>query len=297
MDRTIFIASAIVAGLLIWGCGDSRCVSLPSGTGPTQHISNSPSVRFAVIGDYGLAGGGEKMVSGLVKSLSPDLVITTGDNNYPNGSGLTIDINIGQYYSDFIHPYSGAFGKGASMNRFFPSLGNHDWPPRAYLKYFTLPGNERYYDFTWGPVHFFAVDTFECEPDGIDSGSIQADWLRDGLASSTKPFRFVYGHHPPYSSSSRTYAYMRWPFGAWGADAFFAGHDHFYERLDIGGVLYFIAGLGGRDMHGFGTPAPGSVVRYNDEFGAMLVEVIGNTATFSFFDVSNNLIDNTVVAK
>ena len=25
-------------------------------------------------------------------------------------------------------------------------------PP--YLDYFTLPGNERYYDFTWGPVHF-----------------------------------------------------------------------------------------------------------------------------------------------
>jgi hypothetical protein len=66
------------------------------------------------------------------------------------------------------------------VNQFFPTLGNHDWyTPGAqpYLDYFHLPGNERYYDFVWGPVHFFAIDSDENEPDGVNQSSVQAKWL------------------------------------------------------------------------------------------------------------------------
>jgi hypothetical protein len=124
--------------------------------------TQSCGIRFAVIGDYGLAGQRELDVADLVKSWSPDFIITTGDNNYGNGSASTIDHNIGQYYHSFIFPYFGTFGEGAASNRFFPSLGNHDWiAPGAqpYMDYFTLPSNERYYDFVRGPVHFFVIDT------------------------------------------------------------------------------------------------------------------------------------------
>ena len=38
---------------------------------------------------------------------------------------------------------------------------------KPYFDYFTLPGNERYYDFTWGPVHLFALDDIDSEPDGV----------------------------------------------------------------------------------------------------------------------------------
>ena len=31
----------------------------------------------------------------------------------------------------------------------------------------TLPGNERYYDFVQGPVHFFVIDSDQNEPDGF----------------------------------------------------------------------------------------------------------------------------------
>ena len=128
--------------------------------------------RFAVIGDYGAGGPSEADVAALVKSWNPDFVITVGDNNYDEGEASTIDTNIGQYYHDFIFPYQGTYGAGATVNRFFPSLGNHDWEttvgglPQPYLDYFTLPGNERYYEFTWGPVHFMAIDSDGGEPDG-----------------------------------------------------------------------------------------------------------------------------------
>ena len=68
------------------------------------------SVRLAVIGDYGSGNSAAADVAGLVKSWSPDFVVTTGDNNYPDGAAETIDRNIGQFYSDFIFPYRGAYG-------------------------------------------------------------------------------------------------------------------------------------------------------------------------------------------
>jgi hypothetical protein len=142
-------------------------------------------IRFAVIGDYGFAGQPEADVAALIKSWEPDFIITTGDNNYDTGSASSIDANIGQYFHDFIHPYLGGYGAGATENRFFPSLGNHDWEtPNAqpYLDYFSLPGNERYYEFVRGPVHFFMLNSDAREPDGISATSIQAEWLKIGWA-------------------------------------------------------------------------------------------------------------------
>jgi hypothetical protein len=106
----------------------------------------TPVTKFAAIGDYGKSGVNELAVADYVKSWNPDFIITLGNNNYDIGEQSTIDNNIGQYYSDFIHPYSGIYGVGDTANRFYPSLGNHDWlSPGAqpYLNYFTLPGNER----------------------------------------------------------------------------------------------------------------------------------------------------------
>src|SRR3990172_7062669 len=119
----------------------------------TPIITPSPqpqSVMFAVIGDYGENNSSEADVAALVHGWQPDFIITVGDNNYPLGAAETIDVNVGQYYHDFIYPYTGAYGGGADVNRFFPTLGNHDWytqDAQPYLDYFTLPGNERYYDF------------------------------------------------------------------------------------------------------------------------------------------------------
>src|SRR5436305_11759591 len=124
--------------------------------------ASASSVRFAVIGDYGDAGQNELDVANLVHGWNPDFVITTGDNNYNDGAASTIDRNIGQYYHDFIFPYTGTYGPGAPFNKFFPALGNHDWVTAGaapYLSYFTLPNNERYYDFASGPAHFYSIDS------------------------------------------------------------------------------------------------------------------------------------------
>jgi hypothetical protein len=251
--------------------------------------------RFAVIGDYGLAGPPAAAVAALVTSWAPDFILTTGDNNYYYGEASTIDANIGQYYHAFIAPYRGSYGRGAAVNQFFPALGNHDWetPGAApYRQYFTLPGNERYYDVVRGPVHVFVLDSDFEEPDGVDVESVQAAWLQQRLAASSARWKVVTMHHPPYSSGPHGAAeWMQWPFEEWGADVVMAGHDHVYERITAGDFPYFVNGLGGASRYVFDPPIAGSQARYRDEHGAMLVEADDRHITFRFISRGGAVID------
>jgi hypothetical protein len=240
-------------------------------------------------------------VADLVKRHSPDLIITTGDNNYPLGQAETIDTNIGQYYASFICPYLGDYGPGGTENRFFPALGNHDWytaDAAAYLDYFTLPGNERYYDFVAGYAHLFALDSEPYEPDGRSSDSLQALWLHYYLATSLSGWQIVYMHEPPYSSGTHgSTTDMRWPFRQWGADLVLAGHDHVYERLEIDDLTYITTGMGGRSRYDFVTPIEGSLVRYNELEGALFVDVDATLLRARFYNVEDALIDEVLITR
>lgn len=267
------------------------------------------SLTFAVIGDYGSGDQYEAGVAALVASWNVDLILTVGDNNLPNGEAETIDANIGQFYSDYIHPYQGSYGPGASQNRFFPTLGNHDWWPSGtgpYLDYFTLPGNERYYQFTRGPVQFFALDSSRHEPDGRTPGSTQAQWLQQQMAQSTSDWQVVYFHEPPFSSSSHgDLPEMDWPFKEWGVDLVLSGHEHNYERLEYKGLTYVIDGLGGDWWDPFEDPSRHtepddpvqSLVRFNGNFGALRVTVDLTTFYVEFIDRDGDVHDSFEILK
>ena len=266
----------------------------------TQAPSATPlpggNVRFAVIGDYGDNSTAEGNVAALVNSWSPNFVVTVGDNNYGSGAASTIDGNIGKYYRQYIYPYTGTYGPGGTVNRFFPSLGNHDMDTalgQPYFDYFSLPGNERYYDFVQGPVHFFILDSDPRELDGVASNSIQAQWLQSRLTSSISRWQVVVFHHAAYSSGTHgSSTYMRWPFAAWGADVVLSGHDHTYERLNVNGMPYFISGLGGNSAYAFVNVLPESVVRYNSSPGALLVDANASQMTFRFYSQASLLVDS-----
>jgi len=262
--------------------------------------SDDNSVRFAVFGDYG-NGAGTQDVANLIDRMGVDFIVTTGDNSY--GTASPIDVQIGQFYSDYIGNYVGMYGAGSSDNRFWPTIGNHEYSDlgiNAYLSYFTLPGNERYYDFTSGPAHFFVVNSDSREPDGTSAASRQAQWLKAGLEASDSAYNFVFFHHPSYvSGGTGPNEYMQWPFEDWGATAVFNGHAHLYERIlrddnGDGAVFpYFVSGLGGRSSYGFGSPVSGSQARYNGDDGTLIVSVDDNGVSYEFWSVSGggSLID------
>jgi len=306
------IVGLIILGLLLlgvitrllWGIGLNVYATDVPITG--QPSDCQATTRFAVIGDFGDAGQAEADVAALVNGWNVDYIVTTGDNNYPAGEAQTIDQNIGQYYQSYIHPYQGEYGPGASENRFFPVLGNHDWYPghiRPYLDYFILPGNERYYVFENGPAHIFILDSDPNEPDGRNLESIQAGWLKEQLETTEAPWKLVFLHHPPFVSSQRAAdKEVQWPYARWGADAVIAGHDHLYERLQIDGIPYIVNGLGGRHgnlnpIHRLLLPLSSSQVRYNQDYGAMLVTVDEMCLNLSFYARGGQLIDSLTMTK
>ncbi len=273
---------------------------------PLEDRTMLSATRFAVIADYGSSDPEEAGVAALVKGWNPNFILTAGDNNFPTGSASTIDLNIGQYYHDFIYPYLGNYGAGAASNQFFPALGDRDWGDtypnpsgdQAYLDYFTLPGNERYYTFTEGPIQFFALDSDGNEPDGILPTSTQAQWLQAQLAASTATYKIVYFHHPPYSShASSEELEMRWPFQAWGATAVITADAHNYERLiEDNNFPYFVDGLGGDDVYDpFDTIEAGSQVRYNGDNGALFVTADDTRMQFQFITRTGVVVDSYTI--
>ncbi len=259
--------------------------------------------RFAIIGDFGDDDADELAVSNLVKSWNPDYIITTGDNSY---DATDIDVNIGKYYHDYIYPYVGSFGSGSpnNTNRFWVSLGNHDFTDgggiTAHYNYFALPNSERYYDVVIGNVHHFIINSYTAgEPDGTSSASVQANWIKakmlDCLANHSH-WRIVAFHHPAYSSGQhQSSTYMRWPFQTWGAHFVVSGHDHNYERLEVSGFPYFVNGTGGRDLRSFGTILPESVARDNVHFGAQLVTISNDSCYIDFYGTDGVRYDRRII--
>lgn len=335
VHRPAFRLSAVILtiGLSLAGCAapvPATPTLTPTSTTPTSAAvptasptSTTPgpetALRFAVIGDYGMNNSAETKVAHLIAGWKPAFILALGDDYY-NAAGGT---GTGQYDrstgSDFCGWLADVTTTGtacphgkAAVNAFFPALGNHDYSdatpgPSTYLRYFRLPGrgftstsgNERYYDFVQGPVHFFVLNSNPQEPDGITSTSVQAQWLKKHLAASTSTWNVVYDHHPPYSSDSThgSTAIMRWPFAKWGADVVLSGHSHTYERLQRGGVVYFVNGLGGAPRYRIGTPVAGSAARYDANWGAQQATATATTLTFTFYDISGKRIDSTTLTR
>jgi hypothetical protein len=278
----------------------SACTSDPS-PAPDPYLD----LVWAAIADYGVDDADEMAVAKVVHGWAPSFLITLGDNNYESGLASTIDTNIGKYYGEYIGDYQGTFGKGSPSNRFWPSLGNHDWDSampgscQPYLDYFpALPGNRRYYDVEVGPIHFFSLDSDPREPDGNTADSAQAQWLEPRLKASTSCFNIVYFHHPPYSSGDPIFTVpeLRWPFKEWGADVVLTGHQHQYERLIVDGFTYVVAGLGGAlNRFQFAQTQPGSQIRYNADFGALRARVTHQEIDFEFHDTQDQLIDSFAI--
>ncbi len=293
-------------------------------TQPPDAATAEAPVVVAFIADYGFvtdasASSHPMAVAELVKSWNPAAIVTGGDNNYPSGEAATIDANIGSLYRSFIFPFNGtealwAGETAATVNKFWPALGNHDWDGdsntgQPYFDYFDgvlpasprvgHPGEPRFYEVVLGPMHFFVLnsgyDTAGTvhEPLGIVNGSLQQTWLAERAALSTAPFKIVVVHHPPWTSASNYrpgFPALRWNFAAMGIDLVLSGHGHNYERI-ANEVWYVVCGASGSDLVTMGVPVPGSEVRIDDTWGAVRLTADCDVMTVEFVDEAGNVMD------
>ena len=148
------------------------------------------------------------------------------------------------------------FEPALSMLAYFPlyaTLGNHEGNHESYYEYFDLPGNESWYQFNYGGVDFFSLNSNT----NLVTGSPQHTWLRQALADSRARWKIVFFHHPPFSCVP-----VRKPgnpvvrehvvplLEEFGVDLVILGHGHLYGRsVPVNGVVYVITGGGGASTY------------------------------------------------
>ncbi|HEX3006349.1 MAG TPA: metallophosphoesterase [Bacteroidales bacterium] len=258
----------------------------------------SDTISFAEIGDFGFAGMPEFYVADMVKKWNPDFIVSAGDNNYYQGKISTIKNNISQFYGDYIYNFDAPYefqcnGKAFQdkTNRFFATPGNHDANNKdkltPYYNFFTLPGNESYYRFTWGPVTFYTVNSAD------EDLEEQKAWLARETRICNTPFKVLFFHHPPFSSGSHgNNEYMQWDFYSMGIDAILVGHDHIYERIEKKGqegMYYIVNGLGGKEVSPCNEhPFPAGEFNtfcYSGNYGAIKGKANLHKLVFEFYSI------------
>jgi hypothetical protein len=252
---------------------------------------STDSFVYAVIGDFGIDTKDEKAVADMViNDWKPSFIVTTGDNDYedkfPAGSGKTIDTFITKYYGAYMNPT-------LSKNRFFPVMGNHDQQKAgvedSYMGLFPYLQGMENYQFTWGPIHFYALNS---GPEGVCAiNDTMLANVQQKLDADTArgEYRIVMYHHPSYSSVAGTVVGNCYVEGK-GIDITLNGHIHYYERLrdSIHHNTYITIGNSGRND----TECPNTIqdkLRHNknvysqschgNQNGAVKVTVIRSTNT------------------
>ena len=287
-----------------------------------QSAALGVQTRFAVIGDYGDDSNNQLAVANRLKAVAPDFITTTGDNTYfvgntPAADFANWDKTQGKYYGDYIKlPAGSAYAPGATTNKFFPVLGNHDWDEgvASYSNYFDLPVNqatptsgERYYSFRQGAVEFFMLDADPRESgagfDGRAPGTTQYEWAKNAITNSTASWQIVMFHQPAYTYANVSHGpetAMRWNFQSWGVDAIFSGHVHDMQDMTLNdpaqgnvGLPYFVQGAGGNSTLSKITGDPALATgEWSDDtsFGFSLVTADETSAKVEFYNTSGTLL-------
>ena len=208
-------------------------------------------LRAWILGDSGTGDARAAAVRDGFKrfagSRGADLILMLGDNAYENGTRF-------DHHRGLFLP----FREWLWNAPLWPALGNHDVIAQGRLKgtypfhdFFTLPqrgqcggapsGQENYYSFDHGNVHFVCLDSTELT---FSNHTAMVGWLAKDLeAAERQDWLIAYWHHPPYSMGHHdsdvepesrlmrmlVLSYLE----RYGADLVLNGHNHSYGRSHL----------------------------------------------------------------
>lgn len=281
--------------------------TLPAGTTVTSPLLQfltavrpDSAFSFGIIGD---TQRNPKMTARVAKVLydrRPHFVIHCGDvvDSGPDKA---------QWVHDLFGPCADLFARAAV----FPTIGNHERNHAWYYRYFSLPDPEYRYRFRYGNADFFVVDSNKTlKPD-----SEQYKWLDRELSDSTATWKFVYHHHPAWTSDQDDYGDTRKGPGRLGdanvrhlvalyekhrVDVVFNGHIHLYERTwpirdgkvdRKNGIVYVTSGGGGGRLEEAGPIPTWFKAQLRVDFHGCYVNVHGPRLELHAFDHNGQLFD------
>jgi tartrate-resistant acid phosphatase type 5 len=267
--------SSFLIPLVLAGCFVTRpWLDDTSAIAPAANLPELPtdaSLDVLVFGDWGTGGPGQRRLAQAMEATHrldpPDLVLTVGDNFYPEGVESVDDPLWDRVFEKV---YAGPFWDPLPI---YPILGNHDryGSVLAQIRYSEISHRWRmkgtHYAFHEaipedGTVLFLALDTPPLE--GERNGSVeQLAWMDSVLATSEDRWVVAFGHHPLASGGwhelDEPFRLRVLPLLDGRADVYLSGHNHDLEVLQATPRLLqgVCGGGGGRD-----NPYP---VRKTDE--------------------------------
>jgi acid phosphatase type 7 len=265
--------------------------------------------NFLVLGDSGEPSSEQYLLAQQLSQERPAMVVHTGDIAYYEGSFKEFRINYFERY-----PLMSAVP-------FFPTLGNHEYltaeaaPYRALhsVPSGTVPEVDRgkYYSFDWSNVHFVSLDSNISLDRAATGEGGMLKWLEDDLRSTSKFWRIVFFHHPPYATgptqTNLQSAFLRELvvpiLERYGVHAVFSGHEHSYQRTlpirnavantDGTGVTYFTTGGGGGNLY---PVYPSALIAAGaSEYHYLRVHVGGDHLKVSAVGLNGFEIDSNII--
>ncbi|MFH1619177.1 MAG: metallophosphoesterase [bacterium] len=236
----------------------------------TLRPRESPDQSFMLFGDSASESEEHMEIALQMEKFNPDFVINIGDIV---DTGLDKDADM---------PYFQSYKNLLKKTPFFLALGNHDYGRsrknlddrnfirKNYLPFHQMPwssGSPHYYFFDNGDARFICLDTNFFEEaksaPSFEKGSRQMKWLETVLSGTRAAWKFVYMHHPAYSTGGHGsipgLAEVLAPvLEKHKVDMVFSGHDHDYERThpirngvrsDADGIIYLTVGGGGQPLY------------------------------------------------
>lgn len=208
-------------------------------------------IRFAVYGDMRGGHAVHHAITEAILSEAPDFVVVTGD--------LVLRGSDAGDWQRF-------FSVGADLMArvpYYPAAGNHDVglsgaEHRRMNEQFALwPGPKdrppwgHWYSFDVADLHFVVLDSNAYEQPA------QLAWLeRDLAAARDRKARAIFAvtHDGPYSRGlhrGNRYAAEKYApvLAKHHVAMLFAGHDHLYQRGEVGGLRYIVSGGGGASLY------------------------------------------------
>lgn len=261
-------------------------------------------------------------VMNAILSYNPQFAIHLGD--IPNR---------GQYQEQWDEIFDNLEPQFTTMP-YMPCWGSHGDPHQADNCYdqFDLPlngtgiGNEQYYSFDYGNVHFTVLYALVTDS-RILPGSDQYNWLESDLQQADNnpniDWKFVCVHSPPYSTAIRSTggsnpglrADVCPLFDAYNVDIVFTAHEHNFEKthlinndtkvqdvpsgsnlVDPSGRIYYVSGGLGAGIN----PADGDAwfsANYANVLHFLLVDVADMTVNIKAIRTNLTLLDELTISK
>lgn len=274
----------------------------------TTAVEGEQPFTFTIIGDTQRNPAVTGKLAKLMWALRPHFVMHVGDVVDDGASKA-------QWVDDLLVPGADLWARVALL----PCIGNHEKNHANYYQYFSLPTPEYYYRYSYGNADFFVLDTNSLRK--LGPGSEQYDWLDRELGKSKAAWKFVYHHHPAYTSDEDDYG-DTWrtssPNGdvrirplvalyeKHNVDVVFNGHIHVYERtLPIregkvdrkNGIIYLTTGGGGGRLENFAPTPTWFKGTFRSDFHYCYVNITGNRFELKAFDQDNRLFDFFEISK